>query len=59
MIFSTCHRCLSHWWCTLSCGYLQEFPKKFETALMGYSGALGKLKHEKKPEVENLVVLSL
>jgi hypothetical protein len=28
-------------------------------ALMGYSGAWGKLIHEKKPEVENLVVLSL
>ncbi len=46
-------------WCTLSCEYLREFLKKFETALMGYSGAWGKLIHEKKPEVENLVALSL
>jgi hypothetical protein len=38
--------------------YLREFSKKFGTALMGYSGALGKLNH-KKPEVENLVALSL
>jgi hypothetical protein len=33
-------------------------PKKFETALMEYSGAWGKLIH-KKPEVENLMALSL
>jgi hypothetical protein len=26
---------------------LEEFSKKFEMALMGYSGALGKLIHEK------------
>jgi hypothetical protein len=32
--------------------------KKIETALMGYSGAWGKLFHE-KPEAENLVALSL
>ncbi len=24
-----------------SCEYIREFSKKFETALMGYSGALG------------------
>ncbi len=38
-----CHRC--HWyrWCTLTC----EFSKKFETVLMGYCGAGGKLTHEK------------
>jgi hypothetical protein len=34
------------------------FCKKIETALKGYSGAWGKLIHE-KPEVENLVALSL
>ncbi len=33
--------------CTLSCEYLHEFSKKFETALMVYSGAGGKLSHEK------------
>jgi hypothetical protein len=34
-------------WSTLSCEYLREFSKKFETALMVYSGAWGKLIHEK------------
>ncbi len=43
---------------TLSCEYLREFLKKFETTLMVYSGAWGKLIHE-KTEVENLVTLSL
>ncbi len=28
--------------------YLREFSKKFETVLMEYSGAGGKLIHEKK-----------
>jgi hypothetical protein len=42
----------------LSCEYLREFSKKFETTLMVYSEAWGKLIHEKK-EVENLVTLSL
>ncbi len=31
----------------LSCEYLREFSKKFETVLMEYSGAGGKLIHEK------------
>jgi hypothetical protein len=34
-------------WCTLTCEYLREFSKKFETVLMGYLGAGGKLIHEK------------
>jgi hypothetical protein len=34
-------------WCTLTCEYRREFSKKFETVLMGYSGAGGKLIHEK------------
>ena len=34
----------------LSCEYLREFSKKFETVLMGYSGAGGKLIHEKNQE---------
>jgi hypothetical protein len=33
--------------CTLTCEYLREFSKKFETILMGYSEAGGKLIHEK------------
>jgi hypothetical protein len=36
-----------------------KFSKKFETALMVYSGAWGKLIHEKNPEAKNLVTLSL
>ncbi len=36
-----------HQWCTLSCEYLCEFSKKFEMALMVFSGAWGKLIHEK------------
>jgi hypothetical protein len=43
----------------LECEYLHEFSKKFETALMVYLGAWGKLIHEKKPEVEKLVTVSL
>jgi hypothetical protein len=37
----------------------QRILEKFETALMVYSGAWGKLIHEKKPEVKNFVTLSL
>ncbi len=47
-IFAICHRCQRHRWGTLSCEYLREFSKKFETALLVYSGAWGKLIHEKK-----------
>jgi hypothetical protein len=39
--------------------YLREFLNKFETTLMDYSGAWGKIIHEKKPLLENLVALSL
>ena len=42
-----CRRCRWHRWSTFSCEYLREFSKKFETALMVYSGAWGKLIHEK------------
>ncbi len=42
-----CHRCCWYRWSTLSCKYLRKFSKKFETALMVYSGAWGKLIHEK------------
>jgi hypothetical protein len=38
---------------------LRKFSKKFEMALMAYSGAWGKLIHEKKTKVENLMTLSL
>jgi hypothetical protein len=35
--------CQQHRWCTLSYAYLPKFSKKFETALMVYLGACGKL----------------
>jgi hypothetical protein len=38
--------------------YLRDVSKKFETVLMGYSGAGGKLIH-KKTRSKNLVTLSL
>ncbi len=50
----TMHRCQRHR-CTLSCEYLCKVSNKFETALMGYSGAWGN-RFMKKSEVENLVV---
>ncbi len=46
------HRCRWYWWCALTCEYLREFSKKFEMVLMGYSGAGGKLIHEKKTEAK-------
>ncbi len=46
--FSICHRCQLH----LELGIFREFSKKFETARMVYTGVLGKLMHEKIPEVE-------
>ncbi len=46
-IFSICHRCRWHRWCTLSREYLREFSKKFELAVKVYSDAWGKLIHEK------------
>ncbi len=45
--WQVCHGCRWHWWCTLTCEYLREFSKKFETVLMGHSGAEGKLIHKK------------
>jgi hypothetical protein len=38
-----CHQCRWYRWCTLTC----EYSEKFETILMGYAGAGGKLIHEK------------
>ncbi len=51
-IFSVCHRYQRHRWCTLNCEYLREFSKKFEMALMVFSGAWGKLIHEKKQKLK-------
>ncbi len=39
-IFSICHRCQRHRWCTLSCEYISEnFAKKFKMAQMVWSGS--------------------
>jgi hypothetical protein len=46
-IFSICHRCRWHRWCTLSREYLREFSKNFEMAVKVYTDAWGKLIHEK------------
>jgi hypothetical protein len=58
MIFSICNHCHRSRWCSLSCEYLCGVLKKFVTALLGYSGAWGKLIYEKL-EVKNLGVLPL
>jgi len=42
-----CHQCRWHRWCTLTCEYLREFSKKIEMILMLFSGAWGKVIHEK------------
>jgi hypothetical protein len=42
-----CRQCCRYRWCTLAYEYLCELLKKFETVLTGYSGAAGKLIHEK------------
>ncbi len=55
-IFSICHRCPWHRWCTLSREYLREFSKKFEMAVKVYSDAWENW-FMKKPEVESLVSL--
>ncbi len=39
--------------------YPRIFEKNFKVVLLGYSGAGGKLIHEKKPEAKNLLTLSL
>ena len=53
-----CRRCHWYQWCTLTCEYLREFLKKFETVLMGNSRAGKKMIH-KNPEAKILVKLSL
>ncbi len=54
-IFHICHWCKQHRSCTLSCEYLREFSKKFETALMEW----GKLIYEKnqKQKISDTVLL--
>ncbi len=42
-----CRRCLWHRWCILTCEYLRKFSKKFEMTLLLFSGAWGKVIHEK------------
>jgi hypothetical protein len=38
---------VSYRWCTLTCEYFREFSKKFEMTLVLFSGAWGKVIHEK------------
>ncbi len=47
--------CILHMcrWCTLICKSLRELSKKFERVLMGYSGAGGKLIHEKNQKLKS------
>ncbi len=40
-------RCRWYQWCTLTCEYLRKFLKKFLMALKLFSGAWGKIIHEK------------
>ena len=54
-----CHRCRWFRWCTLTCGYLCELSKKFETVLMEYSGAGGKLIHEKNQRQKSRDIVPL
>jgi hypothetical protein len=51
---------ISHWW-YLSGEYPREFSKysKWRSGVKEWPCTLGKLIHEKKPEVKNLVTLSL
>jgi hypothetical protein len=49
----------SRQWCTLSCEYLREFSKKFETAVMVYSGAWWKLIHEKTRSRKSREIVTL
>ncbi len=53
--FFICHRCQRHQWCTLNCKYLREFRNGPNGILRG----LEETDSWKKPEVENLVALSL
>ncbi len=46
-LVANCHQCRWYRRCTLTCEYLREFSKKFETVLMGYSGSGEKMTHEK------------
>jgi hypothetical protein len=43
----------------LTCEYLREFSKKFETVLMGHSGAGGKLIHKKTRSKKSLDTVPL
>jgi hypothetical protein len=53
------HQCCWYGWCTLTCKYLQEFSKKIETVLMGYSGAGGKLVHDKNQKQKSRDAVTL
>ncbi len=59
LIFYICHRCRWHRWGTLSCKYLHEFSKKIRNGPNGIIRGLGETDPCRKPEVKNLVALSL
>jgi hypothetical protein len=56
-IFSICHRCEQHEWCTLACVYLRSLQKNLKWDTQRGLGETNFVK--KKPEVKNLVALSL
>jgi hypothetical protein len=51
--FFVCHQSQLHRWCTLSCEYLHKFTQKLETGQEVYSGAWGKLIHEKNLKLKS------
>ncbi len=53
------NRCRWYRWCALTYEYLREFSKKFETVLMEYSGAGGKLIHQKTRSKKSLDTVPL
>ncbi len=51
-------RCRWHRWCTLTCEYLRKFSEKFGMTIMLFSGAWGKVIHEKNLKSRDTVPLS-
>ncbi len=54
-----CRRCRWYRWCTFTCAYLREYSKKCKMTLMLFSGAWGKMIHERTWRKKTLVTLSL
>jgi hypothetical protein len=47
IVFIICHRCRWYQWCTFTLEYFRECSKKIEMTLTLFSGAWGKMIHEK------------